>query len=37
MDLLTGDEYLRSVKEMETPGLFIELKGFNSHIFSIKD
>jgi glycosidase len=37
IDLLTGDEYLRSVKEMEKPGLFIELKGFHSHIFSIKD
>jgi hypothetical protein len=36
-DLLTGDEYLRSVKEMETSGLFIELKGFHSHVFSIKD
>ncbi len=37
IDLLTGDEYLRSIKEIETPGLFIELKGFHSHIFSIKD
>lgn len=37
IDLLTGDEYLRSVKEMETPGLFIELKSFHSHIFSINN
>lgn len=37
IDLLTGDEYLRSVKEMGTLGLFIELKGYHSHIFSIKD
>ena len=37
VDLLTDDEYVRSVREMENPGLFIELKGFHSHIFSIKD
>jgi hypothetical protein len=35
IDLLTGDKYIRSAKEMLSPGLFIELKGYNSHIFSI--
>ncbi len=34
-DLLTGEKYFRTVKELSYPGLFIELKGFNSHIFSI--
>ena len=37
IDLLTGDQYIRSVKEMASPGLFIELKGFNSHIFSLEN
>ena len=34
LDLLTGDEYVRSIKEIKTPGLFIELKGYHCHIFS---
>ncbi len=34
-DLLTGAVYKRSVKEISEPGLFIELKGYQSHIFSI--
>jgi hypothetical protein len=34
-DLFTGEKYARYVKEIYTSGLFIELKGFNSHIFAI--
>jgi len=34
-DLLTGENYLRSVKEIATHGLFIELKGYYSHIFNL--
>lgn len=36
IDLLTGEEYPRLVREIETPGLFVELKGYHSHIFSIQ-
>ncbi len=34
-DLLTGSVYKRSVKEFAEPGLFIELRGYQSHIFSL--
>jgi glycosidase len=34
-DLLTKIIYNRSVNEMRDPGLFIELKGYQSHIFSV--
>jgi glycosidase len=33
VDVLTGEEYKRSVKELTDPGLFVELKGYQSHIF----
>ncbi len=35
-DLLNGETYIRSISEMENVGLFIELKSYHSHIFSIK-
>jgi len=34
-DLLNNITYKRSVKEIAEKGLFVELKSFNSHIFSI--
>lgn len=34
-DLLNKTTYKRSVKEIKEKGLFVELKSFNSHIFSI--
>jgi hypothetical protein len=34
-DLLTNIVYNRVVSEMRDPGLFIELKGYQSHIFSV--
>lgn len=34
-DLLNKNNYKRSVKEITEKGLFVELKSFNSHIFSI--
>lgn len=34
-DLLTGNVYKRHVKELGDPGLFIELRGYQSHIFSL--
>jgi len=34
-DLLNKTTYKRSVKEISEKGLFVELKSFNSHIFSI--
>ncbi len=34
-DLLTGAVYKRSVKEISDPGLFIELRGYQSHIFAL--
>ncbi len=34
-DLLTGNVYKRTVKEINDPGLFIELRGYQSHIFSL--
>lgn len=35
-DLLTNKIYERSSEEIKYPGLFIELKGYQSHIFCIK-
>jgi hypothetical protein len=35
-DLLTNKVYKRSTAEVNNPGLFIELKEYQSHIFSIK-
>jgi hypothetical protein len=35
LDLIAGDKYFRSVKEIKSPGLFIELKGYHSHLFSV--
>jgi glycosidase len=32
-DLLTGEEYKRNIRELNDPGLFVELKGYQSHIF----
>lgn len=34
-DLLNNVSYKRSVKEIKEKGLFVELKAFNSHIFSL--
>lgn len=36
-DLLNHTSYKRSVKEIADKGLFVELKSFNSHIFSINN
>lgn len=36
VDLINNANYKRSIKEMGEKGLFIELKSFNSHIFSFK-
>ena len=36
-DLLNNVSYKRSVKEISDKGLFIELKSFNSHIFSLSE
>lgn len=36
-DILNGTEYKRSKKEIIEKGLFIELKSFNSHIFSFTE
>lgn len=35
-DLLSGEVYVRSVSEIKNPGLFVELKSYHSHIFSVK-
>jgi hypothetical protein len=35
-DLMTGDEYTRNIKELNYPGLFVELKAYQSHIFYYK-
>ncbi len=35
-DLMTRTIYKRSVKEISSPGLFIELKGYQSHIFAVE-
>jgi hypothetical protein len=35
-DLLNEEEYVRSITEIKNPGLFVELKSYHSHIFSIK-
>jgi hypothetical protein len=32
-DVLSGVDYKRSIKELKDPGLFVELKGYQSHIF----
>jgi len=37
VDLLNDVEYYRSVSEIKTTGLFIELKSYNSHIFALKN
>ena len=34
-DLLNNESYIRSVNEIKTNGLFIELKSYHSHIFAI--
>jgi hypothetical protein len=34
-DLLNDDSYARTVSEIETNGLFIELKSYRSHIFAV--
>jgi len=36
IDKLTDKKYIRYVEEIKTQGLFVELKSFNSHIFSIE-
>ena len=36
-DLLNNVEYNRSLSEIRTAGLFIELKSYHSHIFAFKD
>jgi glycosidase len=36
IDLLNEQKYIRNVDEIRTLGLFVELKAYNSHIFSIK-
>ena len=35
-DLLTGAEYIRSTAEIKSLGLYVELKPYQSHIFSIQ-
>ncbi|MDP2363233.1 MAG: alpha-amylase family glycosyl hydrolase, partial [Ignavibacteria bacterium] len=35
-DILNNTNYRRSLKEISEKGLFVELKAFNSHIFSFK-
>jgi glycosidase len=35
-DLLNDQKYVRNVEEIRRTGLFIELKAYNSHIFSIE-
>ena len=35
-DILNSTNYRRSIKEISEKGLFVELKAFNSHIFSFK-
>ncbi len=37
IDLLNDVEYTRSLSEIRTIGLFIELKSYRSHIFALKD
>ena len=36
-DLLNNVTYKRSLKEISEKGLFVELKSFNSHIFSFNE
>jgi glycosidase len=36
-DQLNGKEFDRSISEIKSPGLFIELKGFASHIFTFNE
>ena len=35
-DLLNNTTYQRTVEELKNPGLFVELKGYQSHIFSVE-
>ena len=35
-DNMTGEKYIRKVEEIKNPGLYIELKSYRSHIFSIE-
>lgn len=35
-DNMTGDKYIRKVEEIKGPGLYVELKSYRSHIFSIE-
>ena len=35
VDMITDTAYMRSISEIYTQGLFIELQGFQSHIFSL--
>jgi len=35
LDLMTNEEYVRSVKDIAENGLFIELKSYHSHIFKV--
>ncbi len=35
-DNMNGDKYIRKVDEIRDPGLYVELKGYRSHIFSIE-
>jgi hypothetical protein len=34
-DLLNNESYVRNVNEIKTTGLFVELKGYHSHIFAV--
>jgi glycosidase len=34
-DLLNNESFIRNVDEIKTTGLFVELKGFHSHIFDV--
>ncbi len=36
IDHITGDKYIRKVEEIKSNGLYVELKSYRSHIFSIE-
>ncbi len=36
-DLMTGESYIRKTEEIKRTGLYVELKGYRSHIFSINN
>jgi glycosidase len=36
IDLLNEQQYVRRIDEIKDPGLFIELKSYNSHLFSVE-